>query len=415
MFENIIGHSGTLSTLTQELQQGCFPSAAVLHGPPFCGKLSTALEIARVLTCSATGEWSCGCSACRKQRLLVHPNTLLLGSRYFELEISAAADVLRRVPRRSSQYLFIRAVRKLTRRFDPVIWEGDENKIRPLESALTEVEERLDALADGRVSEEAQELTLAAGTVEAHLEKIQALVPQLARALSSDTVPVGHLRRAAGWLHLTSLTGTGEGGTRKVVIVENADRMYDASSNSLLKLLEEPPPEAHLILTTTRRGSMIPTVVSRLRPYALRERTPGEERQVLERIFQEQAAAYRGLREYFLYRQEVNPQQLELLARRFVEAAGSPDQEGADARGQVPVLDEIGPLLSSRNARSFVISFFDEVLREQLRLLREGTADPWRARRWRRALRTSQEAIESYNQQPALTVESLFYTLRGMR
>lgn len=404
MFENIIGQAATLATLRQELREGSFPAAALLHGPPFCGKLSTALEITRVLTCAESGEWACGCPSCRKHRLLVHPNTLLLGQRYFELEIAAAADVLRRAPRRSALYLYIRAVRKLTRRFDPVIWEGEENKLRPLEPALAEVEERLDRLAEARGPGEAQELGLSQRDVQTALVKIQSLVRPLLRGVSADTVPVAHLRRAAAWLHRSSLV---EGSARKVVIVENADRMQDASANSLLTLLEEPPAAAHLILTTTRRGSLIPTILSRLRPYLLRERGAAEERQVLERIFQEQGAG--GLREYFLGFRDVNPQQLQGLARRFVEALGPRPEAGGE---QAELLEELRTRCTA-GGRSFATSFLEEVQRERLRLLSEGGGEASALRRESSALRWALEALEGYNQSPALALEALFYTLRG--
>ena len=130
MFENIIGQTSIVQTLQQELGTHSFPSAVLFYGSSFSGKLSTALEVARILTCERNGEWSCSCPACRKQRLLIHPNTILLGWRYFDLEIAAAADVFRRTRQLSAQYLFVRAVRKLTRRFDPILWEGEEAKIR---------------------------------------------------------------------------------------------------------------------------------------------------------------------------------------------------------------------------------------------------------------------------------------------
>ena len=62
-----------------------------------------------------------------------------MGWRYFDLEIAAAADVLRRTRQLSAQYLFVRAVRKLTRRFDPILWEGEESKVRRVEPALAEM------------------------------------------------------------------------------------------------------------------------------------------------------------------------------------------------------------------------------------------------------------------------------------
>ena len=73
---------------------GAFPRASLFAGPPFAGKLSTALEAARVLTCAADGAWGCECTACRQQRELVHPHTVMLGWRYADVEIPASARLL---------------------------------------------------------------------------------------------------------------------------------------------------------------------------------------------------------------------------------------------------------------------------------------------------------------------------------
>ena len=90
MFENIIGHRDITATLRAELTEGRFPRSSLFFGPAYCAKLSTALEVARVLTCrDGRGEWSCECQSCRLQRELAHPHTILLGPRYSDVEIAA--------------------------------------------------------------------------------------------------------------------------------------------------------------------------------------------------------------------------------------------------------------------------------------------------------------------------------------
>lgn len=406
MFENIIGQNSIVQTLQQELETHSFPSAALFYGSSFSGKLSTALEVARVLTCGRKGEWSCSCPACRKQRLLIHPNTILLGWRYFDLEIAAAADVLRRTRQLSAQYMFVRAVRKLTRRFDPILWEGEEAKIRRIESVLVEIEEHLDTFEPGAAGEQ----VINCDRLEQRLERIVALSQTLSKALSSDNVPINQLRRASSWLHMTALAGTVAesrftSGT-KTVILESADKMYDASSNYLLKLLEEPPAGSCLILITTRRSAIIPTVRSRLRSYLFVERSEQQQVEVLKRIFHEQSEDYRDLREYFLYWKDVNPSQLETLARRFIEAA-----LGSEA----DVIPEIEEHLKPKSARGFVTSFLEEILRQLLMLLREQALSPFLLKRWNQSIRRHHQALITFNQQPSLTIESLYYSLRTIR
>ena len=147
MFDNIIGQNNAVAVLRQELEEGSYPRSVLFHGPPYSAKLSTALEVARVLSCDqGSGDWHCTCSSCQRQRLLTHANTLLLGTRYFDLEIAAAADVLRRSEKTAAQYFFIRTVRKLPRRFDPVLWDGGETRLRVARPLVEEIEGHLDLL-----------------------------------------------------------------------------------------------------------------------------------------------------------------------------------------------------------------------------------------------------------------------------
>lgn len=52
-------------------------------------------------------------------------------------------------------------------------------------------------------------------------------------------------------------------GAARVFLIENADKLNDASSNALLKTLEEPPATSHLILITSRPATLLPTIRSR--------------------------------------------------------------------------------------------------------------------------------------------------------
>ena len=58
-------------------------------------------------------------------------------------------------------------------------------------------------------------------------------------------------------------------GRRKVAVIVAADRMNTAASNALLKTLEEPPGTLMLILTASRTGKLLPTIVSRCQPVLL--------------------------------------------------------------------------------------------------------------------------------------------------
>jgi DNA polymerase-3 subunit delta' len=52
-------------------------------------------------------------------------------------------------------------------------------------------------------------------------------------------------------------------GNARVFLIEDADKLNDASANALLKVLEEPPHTSHIILLTSRPAMLLPTVRSR--------------------------------------------------------------------------------------------------------------------------------------------------------
>ena len=72
---------------------------------------------------------------------------------------------------------------------------------------------------------------------------------------------------------------------KKIIIIEAADTLSVASSNALLKILEEPPVDTYFILTAVRQSAVLPTVLSRLRIYAFSDRSREEERLLLKLFF----------------------------------------------------------------------------------------------------------------------------------
>jgi len=69
----------------------------------------------------------------------------------------------------------------------------------------------------------------------------------------------------------------------RVMIIEDADRMQERTSNVLLKALEEPPPRTVWILCAPSEADLIPTIRSRVRTVRLRVPNIGEVADLIER------------------------------------------------------------------------------------------------------------------------------------
>ena len=320
MFENLLGQAAA-SRLIQDIEADSLAPAMLFSGPPASGKGTAALELGRVISCEANdgkgqAAWNCPCPACSRHRSLVHPDLLCLGWKPFIAEISASAGAALREPSNApARVLLVRSLRKLLARFNPVLWEDDprRSKVSPLVASL---EEGLDDLAqfDAESQGGAPESRLAG------LKKITDTLLKSAIKLESDgmseNIPVGHLRRAAWWSHLAPV------GRSKLIIVENADMTQEEGKNSLLKLLEEPPGQVHVVLASSRPGSLLPTILSRLRSYRFSAREEAAEDEVIRRVFRDDT---RGMRiaDYLDSFLPVSNETLEALAAFFAASSAT--------------------------------------------------------------------------------------------
>jgi DNA polymerase III delta prime subunit len=407
MFENVIGQRETIRTLTADLAGGAFPRASLFFGPPYSGKLTAALETARVLTCrQGTGAWTCECTSCRMQKELAHPHTVLLGYRYADIEIAASADALIRNPKPPTQFLFLRAVRKLLRRYDALVWDAEDARMKSAQEKVSQIEELLADVAPGRPLPGVD--NRGGSTRSVALEKaLQAIIEasmDLAAVVKNDHITIGQVRKLSTWAHLTTADSL------KVAVVENADRMQESARNALLKLLEEPPEGVRLILLSTRRSAIIPTVLSRLRPYSFLQRSREEEREVLSKIFRDETGRYFGLRAFFLAWKEINSEELARICRSFMERVTERDGPSVDILKE---MRDLFPGIGQRD-REAVMSFLEELTFFLQCALRQRSADLDTLEGWNRSIREAQARIELYNMNPQATVESLFLQMRAV-
>lgn len=314
MFENLLFQNITYQ-LMDDIKNSKLPSSILFSGPQSSGKLTCALEIARVLSCrgdtdGVRGKWLCNCASCKKQRELSSTNLIVTGPRDCSLEILAATkNLLESVENnaaylQASRMLFIRAVRKMLLRFSPVLWEGDK-ALSSLSSYVEEINEQLELLNP--------ELSLPPlESLEKITKKIIAACAKLESTYMYSSLPIDHIRKASFWAHLKTNEGI------KVLIIENADRMNENSRNALLKILEEPPEETLFILTTTRRNAVMPTILSRVRTYNFVERNESQQAQVIQRVFHDDPEkGSNNVSEYLQTFLPVTPSQIKKNAADF--------------------------------------------------------------------------------------------------
>jgi DNA polymerase III delta prime subunit len=400
MFENVLAQERVVADLSRMIIEKKIPTSMLFEGPHYTGKLTTALEFARSVTCAhGRADWNCTCFPCRQHRLLVHPDTKLLGHRDFMEEIVAASDVLRRTGSLAARYLFVRSVRKVLRRFDPELWDESDKRWKSAGAPIEELNELLDAFVP-------DEESTASPVEEKTIKQVEALAGKIVEFVPKENIPVEQIRRLAQWAHRTT------GQNAKVVILTDADRMGDSSKNALLKLLEEPPRDTYCILLTTARDSILPTIRSRLRPFRFRDRGPAETRVVLERIFRETGSDYQTLRDYFLA-WHISPDLVRNEGTAFLQAVLSGDRSGffTDNRDLKLLADD----------RLVFHAFLVELTNAAERTFRAALTGAEGDRRvdavvtlerWNAIIREAFERVERINVNPAVTIETLYYRMR---
>jgi DNA polymerase III delta prime subunit len=397
MFENIIGQNMVTEKLKREIGSGTLPGSLLFYGEPFTGKVSTALETARSLTCEfETAEWACRCKSCRKQRLLEHTGTLLIGPRDVSAEIAASGEALMRTRRAGAAYLYYRSVKKLLRRFDPMLWEGSEIRLKKIQTPLSDIEEAIDAFTPEAEIPDGKALKKMIGAIQKNCAKI-------VQSGVIDSLSVNQVRNISYWAHTSTTV------RRRVIILENAHLMQDSARNALLKILEEPPADVYFILTTSRRGAIIPTILSRLRTYHFPIRSLEADREVLEQVFRESDSDYTTLRDYFLAWNELNPEGLRNESREFLREILEGRTDGSVERH---VLERAMEIVSNPKAfRPFLDELTSTCRAFALSADSASIGDIDRVNRLNRAIRECSMSHERYNQNPVLLIESLYYSL----
>jgi len=271
MFENLLFQEHALEQLVSLAKEKKVPPALLFVGPAGSGKLTAALECARVLSCEKEAEWNCECTQCRCHRNLMHPDLLLFGPREFAQETIVTGEYLIGKPGLTSYYAFVRSIRKLLKRFDSVLWQGEEARLSKAIPSIETCEELIQEISELVLKKKNHALTVAVENAINATAGLESLVP--------DGIPVFMIRNMISWAVLAPSAKT------KMIIIQNADAANESARNAMLKILEEPPETVRFILTSSRRAAVIATILSRSRLISFDSRTGDQAREIISRLF----------------------------------------------------------------------------------------------------------------------------------
>ncbi len=389
MFENLVNQeAGKL--LAADIRHNRLPGAILFSGSEASGKLTAALETARILSCheNPQGKWLCECPSCLQHKSLICSNLMLMGPRDCSLEISAAAKTFTDAHFinakfiDAARYLFLRSVRKLTLRFNGILWEGDSS-LNKIGSLIEEINENLEVLDFPR---ELPDIT----EVKKICEEISKLCNKLEEDFLYDSIPINQVRNMEVWAHIKTEEG------RKTVIIENADRMQTSVRNAMLKILEEPPEDVVFILLTSKRNAIMQTILSRVRTYNFADRTLNQQQEVIQRVFHNDD--FNGsINDYLLTYLPVTPSEIKGQARVFYNSVAN--RQICNIEEIVKKCEKFNPRIELRLFLSNIAAFTKPLLNSQ--------AGTEAAAQTMQLLRNCSDNITLYNQSPASALEIL--------
>ena len=389
MFENLVNQeAGKL--LAADIRHNRLPGAILFSGSEASGKLTAALETARILSCheNPQGKWLCECPSCLQHKSLICSNLMLMGPRDCSLEISAAAKTFTDAHFinakfiDAARYLFLRSVRKLTLRFNGILWEGDSS-LNKIGNLIEEINENLEVLDFPR---ELPDIT----EVKKICEEISKLCIKLEEDFLYDSIPINQVRNMEAWAHIKTEEG------RKTVIIENADRMQTSVRNALLKILEEPPEDVVFILLTSKRNAIMQTILSRVRTYNFADRTLDQQQEVIQRVFHNDD--FNGsINDYLLTYLPVTPSEIKGQARVFYNSVAN--RQICNIEEIVKKCEKFNPRIELRLFLSNIAAFTKPLLNSQ--------AGTEAAAQTMQLLRNCSDNITLYNQSPSSALEIL--------
>ena len=199
VWPRVIGQGRVKTLLRRAIRAGRLSHAYLFYGPEGSGKDALALELARVIHCERGGEDACG----------VCPSCTGMDS---------------------LQHPDVRFVTALP------TGKGEESDGGPL-----------DKLPQADVAAIQEEFA-----AKGRDPYYRVNIPR------ATTIKINSIREIRREAPLSS-----SGNNRRVYIISNAEMMADPAANTLLKTLEEPPGGCMVILTTSFKDQLLPTIVSR--------------------------------------------------------------------------------------------------------------------------------------------------------
>lgn len=302
MYKNIFGQENITNILQNEISYNP-PSLAhsmIFHGKRYNGKLSAALETARLINCNSNKKSDCNCPNCNAIRNLTFDGLVILSRRnyYYEIIETLACYRQKKLPHlRDKLYRAIRLSFAPLQDFlieNTTMSESDKKQIQTLGSKFADFIDKPEYSST-------------------ELEDIEKGATFFHTLYKNKNIPVNTIRNMLNWSYMTLPQG------KKIVIIDDVDQLELSSENVLLKRLEEPSDDLYFILLAENNNRVLQTIRSRCRAYYFKDLSCDSKNHILTDIYQQATPdVYSSLFDFFHQKDPVLPKNLKTKVDKLI-------------------------------------------------------------------------------------------------
>lgn len=354
--------------LSSQISGGILPKSLLFTGPRYCGKLHCAYHLAGEMGSIGEGNFA------------------LSTNRDFQLQISFALNCFSKLCNAAtSEFLKENLYLFLSQFHSALATDDRDQKAYDCAGQLTELLASIDDIHE-------DDLKGFCNEVDAAYQATQKALGAQRSQKKAGLLSISQVRAFQSWAYLTSM-----GKSPKVIVLEGIEDANESTRNSLLKILEEPPEKCYFILLSAYPERLLNTILSRTRKYPFLPLDSQARSRILARLGQQtRGSEDLSLEESFLKLSSSQIPQIRAFAEGFL----------------VDPEFDLNKLLSKIESTRLQSVFYRELSLEIESLFRQGKLTASRAAAMLDKLTRTTSRAEVFNQNPKLTIQALFYSLR---
>lgn len=397
MFNNIIGQDNLIQLLEIEINKSSLNNSIIFHGSKFTGKLTTALELVRILNCKNDRADECTCNNCMRIKELNFEGLLFLSRRNFYFLLHEYINSYKK----SNNIFFLNNIIKIIKLISLPLQDF------LIQNTFNESEKKEFSINLEKLSE----IILKDIINPNELDSLLDIVKNMNAIYKSLNIPIDIIRNMLNWTYISLPE------INRVVIIDHVDYLEKSSQNILLKRIEEPFPNLFFILIAENKNNIAKTILSRCRCYYFKKINEEYTKKIIYLNFNEKQN-YKTLEDFLLRDFEISKENIIPIIIKLINLTFTKEAS----------ISEVSLFINSFKDKDYVKKMLfeinciieREILRRDTGFVKESEVEIltkisyYNLKMMNKLIFDKYKKIDLYNLNPILILEGIFYPLKAM-